>query len=44
MKKLFRFHIGGFAESIKTTIMVKSVDNLRHILSKDMPWAHNIRR
>lgn len=41
--KLFRYHRGLLSESLDTTIEVSGLYELRQILAKDMPFAHNVR-
>lgn len=43
MKKLFRYHRGGLAESIETTIEVSGLYDLKGILASSMPYIHNVR-
>lgn len=42
MKKIFRYHRGSLADSLATAIEVSCIADLRHILAKEMPWAHNV--
>lgn len=43
MRKLFRYHRGGLAESLETTIEVTGLADLRHILSVSWPSLRNVR-
>lgn len=43
MRRLFRFHRGGLAESLETTIEVKGLYELKQILAKELPYVHNVR-
>lgn len=43
MIKLFRYHRGGLAESLDTTVEVMGLHDLRMMLAKEMPFAHNVR-
>lgn len=43
MKRLFRYHRGMLAESLDTTVEVMGLDHLKLLLSKEMPFVHNVR-
>lgn len=42
MKKLFRFHRGSLKDSLATITEVTGLDEIRHMVAKEMPFAHNV--